>query len=291
MIIVNLKGGLGNQMFQYALGKRLALQNSNELKLHIEGLARANEIGNIYRPFSLEKFNIEKNICTDEETRRLKYPYGIFSKGWRYFSTKLLRRANVLFDPNILTWRGDIFLDGYWQSPKYFADIRDTLCQEFTLKEESETVQQYRQRIRETDSVAIHVRRGDYVSSPTVLRRFGVCSLPYYQNAIQYVLTNVSTSVSTPHFFIFSDDIDWVKANLNISDTAVFISSPELSDADELYLMSQAKHNIIANSSFSWWAAWLNQNPAKIVVAPTPWFDRAKYDASLIPSTWITLQK
>jgi len=288
MIIINLKGGLGNQMFQYALGRHLSLRNNATLKLETEGLARANAVGDIYRPFSLEKFNIVKDVATPEEVRTLKYPYGIVSKGLRFFKLRVLGQSNTVFNPAALTYTGDIFLDGYWQSPLYFDAIRETLLKELVLTAGfSATGQEYAKHMQTSDSVSLHVRRGDYVKSPTVQKEFGICTKEYYRAAIEAV----SKRTINPTYFVFSDDIAWVKEHLPIGDNVVFVSGTELTDAEELALMSQCKHNIIANSTFSWWGAWLNQNPDKLVVAPTPWFDNNPYDASLIPDTWTQLPK
>lgn len=288
MIIVNLKGGLGNQMFQYALGRNLAKKNNDQLKLYTGGLTRANEVGDIYRPFSLEKFNIQKDISSKEETRKLKYPYGILSKLWRFISLQVLKINKTIWNPKVMDKTGDIFLDGYWQSPRYFSEIRPTLLKEFSLKNPLSTSgQKYLSDIQNTESVAVHIRRGDYANNPQVLREFGVCSPNYYEKAV----AKIQEAHANAQFFIFSDDIDWVKNNLKISASVTYVEDPSLSDADELYLMSQAKHNIIANSSFSWWSAWLNDNDQKIVVAPDPWFEKTIYDKDLIPASWIKIKK
>jgi len=288
MIIVNLKGGIGNQMFQYAFGRKLALKNDDVLKLETAGLARANDVGDIYRPFSLDAFAIEKNIATPEEVRQIKYPYGIVSKAARWVNFKILKNTHTLFEPEALNWTGDLFLDGYWQSPLYFDDIRETLLQEFQLLTPlSAPVLKYKSQMETVPSVSLHVRRGDYASNPQVHREFGVCEASYYQAAI----TRVVEVVKNPVFLIFSDDIAWVKEHLALPPSAVFVEDPELSDVEELALMSMCKHNIIANSTFSWWGAWLNQNPDKIVIAPTPWFDSIPYDKNLTSESWILLPK
>jgi len=288
MIIVNIKGGLGNQMFQYALGKHLTLKNNDELKLDTESIIRANEIGNIYRPFALSDLNIKKEIATTEEIKSLKYPYGILSKVWRQFSFKILRRFNVLFNPSVLNGTGNIYLDGYWQSPNYFRDIRDVLLEEFTLTAALSTeAASYANTISEKVAVSLHVRRGDYVTNPRVLKEYGVCSIEYYKRAIEHI----ESSVDSPTYFVFSDDIEWVEENLPLAGNTVFVKGKDVTDTEELTLMSKCQHNIIANSSYSWWGAWLNQNQNKIVVAPTPWFEREPYDKDLIPNSWIQLQK
>lgn len=287
MIVVNLKGGIGNQMFQYALGRHLALKNATELKLDIAGLDRANAVGDIYRPFALQAFNIKATVATPGEVRKLKYPYGIISKGWRYLTFKLSRDKNILFRPEVLGYTDNIYLDGYWQSPLYFAEIRETLLTELTLKAESEGFQNFAELIKASCAVAIHIRRGDYAKNPLVAKEFGPCSLNYYEHA----LAKINATVASPTYFVFSDDLPWVKENLSLPASSVFVDDKTLRDVDELILMSLCRHNIIANSSFSWWSAWLNQNPSKIVIAPTPWFDKITVDKDLILPEWTQIPK
>lgn len=288
MIIVNLKGGIGNQMFQYAFGRKLALQNNDVLKLETAGLAKANDVGDIYRPFSLDAFTIEKNIASSEDVARVKYPYGIISKGLRWVHARVLKKTNTLFNPRAFTLSGDVFLDGYWQSPKYFEDIRDTLLSEFRLQSPlSPAVTAFKDQIENSTSVSIHVRRGDYVKNPRVQKEFGICESSYYQSAIEHI----KRTVEQPTFFVFSDDIAWVKENLPLPVSTVFVQDPTLRDVEELALMTMCTHNIIANSTFSWWGSWLNAHEDKIVIAPTPWFESQPFDAHLIPDTWIQLPK
>ncbi len=288
MIIVNLKGGTGNQLFQYALGRKLALKNNDVIKLDVTGLARANMVGDIYRPFALDSLNVVKTIATPEEIKRLKYPYGIFSKAWRFLRFKLSRDKNTLFNPQVLGFVGDIYLDGYWQSPLYFADIRDTLLKEFTLaKPLSKAGATFAELIKNSQAVALHVRRGDYIKNPQVQKEFGPCTLSYYEAA----MAEIEKTVPSPTYFVFSDDLPWVKENLPVGDSAVFVKGEGMTDVEDLILMSMCQHNIIANSSFSWWSAWLNQNPSKVVIAPTPWFESQPYDKDLIPTDWIQLPK
>jgi len=288
MIITNLKGGTGNQMFQYALGRHLAFKNNDTLKLDVTNLSIASEVGNIYRPFALEAFNVKKEIATSEETQNIKYPYGILSKIWIWFSFKILKKFNVLFNPSILNLKGDIYLDGYWQSPKYFEKIREVLLEEFTLNSAlSFDASNLEKTISETIAVSLHVRRGDYVKNPQVLKEFGICSIDYYKRAIKHI----EDSVDSPTYFVFSDDLAWVKKNLPVGEKVVYIQGENITDTEELTLMSKCKHNIIANSTFSWWGAWLNQNSNKIVVAPTPWFETQPYDKDLILKSWIQKKK
>ncbi len=287
MIITNLKGGLGNQMFQYALGRKISLENKCELKLDICGLETANKVGDIYRSFDLDAFNI-KNVCaTLNEINNLKYPFGLFSKIVRKFRFKILRQTYTGWEPNILNKTGNMYLDGFWQSPKYFNDIREVILKDFSLKLPiSASMQLWTNKIQETNSVSIHVRRGDYVSNPRVQNEFGTCSENYYKAAISHLKQNYEDL----RFFVFSDDIEWVQRNLELPANTTLVSDKVLTAPEELTLMSKCSHNIIANSSFSWWGAWLNTNPNKVAIAPTPWFNMKDHIyKDLIPNTWIAL--
>ncbi|MBY0309601.1 alpha-1,2-fucosyltransferase [Patescibacteria group bacterium] len=288
MIILNLKGGTGNQLFQYAFAKHLAVKNIDTIKLEVDGLARANEIGDIYRPLSLSHFSCDYTVATAIEVQRLKYPFGIISKAWRYFKAKVLRQYYLVYDPRALNWKGDLFIDGYFQSPRYFEAIRDVLLKDFVLKKPfSIPAAHFRDHIKASIAVSLHIRRADYAQNPRVRSEYGLCTIGYYKRA----MAHIEATCPSPTYFVFSDDIPWVKANLPMGENVVFVHDPLLSDVEELMLMSLCQHNIIANSSFSWWGAWLNQNPDKIVVAPTPWFDHATYDKDLLPKTWVQLPK
>ena len=289
MIIVNLKGGLGNQMFQYALGRHLALKNKDILKLNTQNLTTAKEQGNIYRPFDLESFCIYKEIAEVSEIEKVQYPYGTFSKINSLIRRKVFKRYNIIFDKKFLNLSGNIYLDGYWQSPNYFDSIRKTLLEDFKLNDGlSASGKIIEDSIKSTNSVSLHVRRGDYVQNSRVLDEYGICSVSYYERA----LSEIAKLYSDYTVYVFSDDIEWVKNNLQFKNSSVvFIKDESITSAQELYLMSKCKHNIIANSTFSWWGAWLNNNPDKIVIAPTPWFDKVIYDKNLIPSSWKQIPK
>ena len=255
--------------------------------MDVTGLDQANKVGNTYRAFDLYSFNITAPIANEDEVRKLKYPHGWLSKIWRDFLFKVLRKRNLVFNPKVLTLPDNTYLDGYWQSPKFFEEIREILIKDLTLANPSSSAEILQTKIQQTNSVAIHVRRGDYIKNPIVLKEFGICSDQYYTKAVKHILKNVDDSL----FFVFSDDINWVKENIALPNSTVYIDDPNLTDVEELILMSKCKHNIIANSSFSWWGAWLNTNANKIAIAPTPWFDLAPYDKDLIPISWIKIQK
>ena len=288
MIIIGLKGGIGNQLFQYAFGRHLALRNHSELQFDTEGLRRANEIGNIYRDFALPAFNIPIVEASRAGVLRLKYPYGPLSKAWRLFRGKVLNEYHIKYHERLLAIRGEYYGDGYYQSPRYFDAIRPTLLTDLTLKNPlSPGAAEIAKRISGTTTASLHVRRGDYATNPRVIYEYGTCAPTYYTRAIEY-LESRHPDIT---YVVFSDDIAWVKAHLPVGARAIYVDDPTISDVESLMLMSQCTHNIVANSSFSWWGAWLNQHLEKIVVSPTPWFEHQPTDPHLIPEDWIRIPK
>lgn len=291
MIIVRLIGGLGNQLFQYAVGRNLADRHKTKLKIDISGF----ETYKLHK-YSLAPFNIREDIATAEEISQLTSANQGNSNG---FFTKLFRRPagspashirekHVHFDPEILNLPDNVYLDGYWQSEKYFSDIEKDIRREFTVKDpQKDKDRETADIIASCEAVSLHIRRGDYVSNATTNQIFGTCGLDYYHSSIGIIAQNVPN----PHFFIFSDDPEWARNNLKLDYPTTLV---EHNNADrnfeDLRLMSQCNHNIIANSSFAWWGAWLNNNPDKIVIAPAKWFQTAKYDPKdIIPPQWIKL--
>lgn len=287
MIIVRLEGGLGNQLFQYAAGRTVALNSNHDLLLDILGFET-----DTLRGYCLQHFNISQSFATENQVARLTSSKGL-KKYVRYVKKKFplcqgswVIEKDFRFNPDILNLRGDIYLDGYWQSYKYFENIKDVLKKdlEITTPADGKNIEMATQ-IKNSLSVSVHIRRGDYVSNPQVNSRHGLCSLEYYKAAIQRIVN----AVGTPQFFVFSDDPVWARANLNLNYPVTFCDHNNSSDRhyEDLRLMSLCKHNILANSSFSWWAAWLNANPEKIVFAPERWFAASGVDTSnLIPGNW-----
>lgn len=291
MIIVNVIGGLGNQMFQYAFGYAVSQKRNEVLKLDINNFETYD-----LRSYELGLFHINAILASKEEVKVLKYKYeNIFEKIVRKIgrkaipvSEKYYKESCFNFDKNVFNIKGDVYFEGYWQSEKYFKEYREDLLKQFTLTEEIHLQsQQYEQKIKNTESVSLHIRRGDYVTNTHTNSVHGTCTLDYYKNAI----LKIKQKIKNAHFFIFSDDLAWAKVNLDFIDNLTFIELAEdIPDHEEMHLMSCCKHNIIANSSFSWWGAWLNQNPDKIVIAPNRWFkDSSINTQDLIPETWIRL--
>ncbi len=300
MIIVNLKGGLGNQMFQYACGRALSLRaqargEDATLKLDATGFDRLSDAETV-RAFELDAFNIEAGHATPEEIRKAKYPLGPLSKALRLFNAKVLRKFYINFTPSVLGWSGDVYLDGFWQTEKYFVDVVEDIRNDFTLaKPPGAAARKWFAVIgADPNSVSLHVRRGDYVSNAATGAHHGTCDKGYYERAIFDVAEKMDDrargkgALAIPSIYVFSDDIAWAKKNLSFPCPVAFVSSPDLTNAEEMALMSACRHHIIANSTFSWWGAWLGDAPDKIVIAPKIWANKHNDDwyADIIPPTW-----
>lgn len=285
MIIINLKGGLGNQLFQYSCARSIAIRNKDILKLDTTGYSQHNGIDTI-RHYALSPFNIKEEFATPEEIKKLKYPYGIISKGIRLFKSKILRQFNIGYNNKILKKRKSFYLDGFFNTEKYFYDNRNVILDDLKLRSGlGVTAKKILDNIsKSANSVSLHIRRGDYVNDRITNRFHGTCSIDYYKKAIDFLINKIGNDIT---IFIFSDDIAWAKENVIFPYPLIFVSSPEIPDYEELILMSKCKHNIIANSSFSWWGAWLNENDGKIVIAPKRWTVRDdKNYRDIIPDSW-----
>lgn len=279
MIIIQLAGGLANQLFQYAFGRALALKNSDQLKLDTTGYTPSN-----FRQYKLDAYNIKAEIATAEEIKKLKLPYGLLSRFFRGFKYTILGVQNIDYDPKLLEKKGNQYLTGFFQSEEYFKKIRDVILNDLNLnKPLSEKAKQYLTQIKQTTTASLHVRRTDYVTNIKANEHHGTCSLEYYEKAIKLL----SDKFSNITFFIFSDDINWCKENLKINFPVVYVE--DLNEHEDLYLMSQCQHNIIANSSFSWWGAWLNNNADKVIIAPEKWANVKNIHKDIVPKDWIKI--
>ena len=258
MIISQIKDGIGNQLFRYAAGRRLAHKLGTEFKIDI-----SDYIIRKFRSFVLDQFNITAEFAATEEIQRLK----AFHKGTDYGR----EQQPWKFMPEVLDWQDDLYLVGAWEDERYFADIADIIRREFTFKNQlGATARLWHEKISAAQcSVSIHVRHSDFVFIPSTRRQSaGYAILPpkyYYEciNRLKREYPNITV-------FVFSDDIDWCRENLRFDAPTEFVSGDGLTDVEELRLMSTCQHNVIANSTFSWWAAWLNHNPHKKVFMPIP---------------------
>lgn len=291
MVIVKLIGGLGNQLFQYALGKHLALLNHTELKLDITGFDEYK-----LHTYSLGHFNIAENFATEKEIRGFKKYQRKPGRWWFLYNRlianehKYVQERQFHFDPKVLEVRGDVYLDGYWQTEKYFKDIKDIILKEVSMKSPLQGKDATVARdIESTNSIMMHIRRGDYVTNPQANIVHGTCSLDYYRKAI----ATIAEKIGTPHIFIFSDDHEWVKNNMVFEYPTTYVDHNKADrNYEDLRLMSLCKHHIIANSTFSWWGAWLSTSPNKIVIGPSKWFNTKKSNTDtkdILPANWISI--
>lgn len=292
MIIVKLIGGLGNQMFQYACGKVLAMKNKTKLKLDTrELLDRSNNIFT-HRNYELGIFSINDEIASDYDLKKFETEKSVSTKilsriSFRYRFNSI-KEQGFYFHDNIFNEKSNLYLNGYWQSEKYFKNYENEVRNFFTFKEAiSVENEKIRKQIGGVSSVSIHVRRGDYLTKQSAKELHGVCSSDYYNAAIELI----GSKENSPFFFIFSDEPEWVEKNFKINFPSLIISNNTGEKSfEDLRLMSECKHNIIANSSFSWWGAWLNKNKEKTVIAPRKWFLDSSIDTKdLIPDEWMRL--
>lgn len=285
MIVVRLKGGLGNQLFQYAAGRALATRLNAPLKFdNITSLSSGKARG-----LELDKFEVNVELATKAEVKKfIPFP-GLYyhkPKAISLLGKNIFHEKHFEFDDDFNLLRDPVYLDGYWQSPKYFESIASTILSEYKIKGNYLTnVKSKAVELQNSDTISVHIRRGDFLN-PKANAYHGTLPLEYYKRAIN--ILREKTANSTLCFF--SDDIEWVKEQFKELDNIDFISSHTKSAIEDFFLMSSCRHNIIANSSFSWWAAWLNRNPGKIVIAPTNWFAVSSiktYD--LFPPNWLRI--
>lgn len=290
MITLILSGGLGNQMFEYAAGRALSIRHKSDLHIDLYILKKKTKATT--RNYELTVFNIETPI-------KKSFLNKIAVKGFGFLKSSSLGRTflnNIgifrdekaqYYDSRFDDLSENTTLFGYFQNENYFKGISKQLRIDFTfkapLKGQNDEI---RSVIEQNTSVSIHIRRGDYSNSNSNLP---ILDISYYKKAIEHV----ASQVSNPYFFIFSDGIDWVKENLDLSEfNHQFIDwNKNENSYIDMQLMSICKHNIIANSSFSWWGAWLNNNPNKLVIAPNKWYkgDNGKYPDGFLPKEWIAL--
>ncbi|MCR4313209.1 MAG: alpha-1,2-fucosyltransferase [Candidatus Roizmanbacteria bacterium] len=291
MIIVKLQGGLGNQMFQYAVGRHLSYINSDVLKLDVTSFKDDSK-----RNYSLDCFGFLQDFATKKEIGWFKKYQRKPGKLWFLYNrlfedkTKYIQERQFHFDSHILKLKPPVYLDGYWNTEKYFRDIRDIILKDFQIKNPlSGKNKEVSEKITHVNSVSIHVRRGDYANDPKTNIVHGTLGNEYYNQAFSLIKNNVKN----PQLFIFSDDIEWVRKNILLPFPATYVDwNNDKTAFEDLRLMSLCKHHIIANSSFSWWGAWLSENPNKIVIGPSKWFNTKKSSTDtidVIPDSWIKI--
>ena len=289
MIVSHILGGIGNQMFQYATGRALSQASDQHFSVDLKDFSNYR----LHNGYELNRvFNVNVEYADEQVVKdMLKWrSNNLAMKVLRRSQFECLRGDAFVVEPFFNYWAGlkkrtgDSYLFGYWQSELYFKLFENIIRQDFSfrhpLKGENSTLAE---AIKNTQSISIHVRRGDYINDAKSGAVMEVCSLDYYRKAINYI----AERVNSPVFYIFSDDIKWVKQALEIKFPCTFVGHNIGQESyRDMQLMSLCQHNIMANSSFSWWGAWLNSNEDKLIVAPKNWFRNGTDDKDLIPEKW-----
>lgn len=292
LIITRLFGGLGNQMFQYASGRRMALENNVQLKLDLSWFRSQTK-----RTYRLNQFQISTEIATEDEIYYYKKNRWLLSL-LKTFQQPQLKYPQWLgqiieyhgsdFFPQVLQPTKRAYLDGYWQSERYFSSIAPVIRQEFQLAQPfSDENKSWVEKVNQPSAVSVHIRRQDYVFNAQINSKYYVCDPEYYKQAAVYL----SQQIPNAYFIIFSDDLSWARQNMDFLSPASFVNAVgPRKDEEELMLMSLCHHHIIANSTFSWWGAWLGEAKDSSVIVPGRWFKEWPFPKNLIPNRWIIIE-
>ena len=299
MEVIIISGGLGNQMFQYAfyLAKKQHNQNSSKIVINDFSARRSHngyELDQLFGIQATSGFFLQNTI-------RIIRKLLIFreKKGLRILCNILLWitkiKVNIITEQNPWVFNSESFSlqkgfclhFGLWQTEKYFLPIRDKILSAFSFDQTkvSQKTSEVLALIKNNNSISIHIRRGDYLWKENQKKYENICTPNYYSAA----MSKIENQIESPVFFVFSDDVNWVKENMQIPNSVYIDWNSNEDSWQDMFLMSQCKHNIIANSTFSWCGAWLNQSPQKIVIAPSH-FLNAIQTPDLIPDQWITIE-
>lgn len=291
MIITKLMGGHSNQLFQYAVGRRLAIKHDTILKLDLSWFDGPFPPGTTPRHYELGAYPINAEFATHKDLENIVSKPSFWSNLSKRSHNKIykIQEGGPKVNRSAINASDNVYLEGYWQNEAYFNDIRNVLLNEFEpVKPMTKKNQKYLELIQSCEAVSLHVRREDYVNNPVAHAFHGLKDNEYYKEAIRVLKQQLGGKQFK--VFVFSKEIDWCKKNLDVGEPLAFIEGNK-DGSDDMRLMKHCKHNILANSSFSWWGAWLNQNLHKIVIAPKIWFldEQADKEADIIPREWIKL--
>lgn len=299
MIIVRLMGGLGNQMFQYAAAKAVAIRNNTILKIDTTLLEenKKNPHGIVtHRELDLDIFNLRLIHASQREVEYFngkKYasiPGKLFNKALFLFRKRnLIIESGKTFEARLLKLPDNKCLVGSWQSEKYFKDVADEIHQAFKFRRPVlDASKAILDNINDCDSICVNVRRGDYVTSPIYSKTLGAFGVEYYHAGLDYF----TDKLNNPRVFVFSDDLNWCRENLRVKFPVEYIGHEHAGErfGNYLQLMKQCRHFVIPNSSFGWWGAWLSEYSQKKIIAPLRWFiDRSIDSRDLVPEDWLRI--
>jgi hypothetical protein len=287
-VIVRIEGGLGNQLFQYAAARSLADRLGCGLLLDIRGIAENGD-----RPYQLDLYSIRAEVADGKLLESLP--------AWRSSRISRLRQSlssllpsmvqspvfwprSFAYDNRLERLKHPVYMVGYWQTERYFAWNRGRILDDLTLRAGLTTDAGWLEKIKGSNSVCLHVRRGDYVNNPLAAKQHGTCNVAYYRRAVEMLVRQCPEI----EVFIFSDEPQWAADNIRLSvpTHVVDTNSSECGFLD-IELMRQCRHHVLANSSFSWWGAWLCANAEQLVYAPNRWFATPDIDTrDIIPTHW-----
>ena len=278
MVITQLFGGLGNQMFQYAIAKSLSIYKNVPVKIDHINLAL------IRQEYALDIFDADFTLLKNGELHQLQ----ILIEKNKLLLVQEAKNKEFQYDTTIFDLPyNSIYLAGYWQNEKYFSNIVDTIKKDFSFKKNTNKNHQLLlEEIESCNSVAVHIRRGDYAQNATINKIFGLCSLEYYRKTAEFIAAKVPKAKF--FVFVFDQNFEWIKNYFYFPYQFTIVDINESKNYKyDLQLMSACKHQIIANSTFGWWAAWLNPNRQKIICAPQKWMQTDdKNTSDLIPENW-----
>lgn len=290
MIIVKMWEGLGNQLFQYAFARALQIRTGQKVFIDTNNADRGRKERYIKRCYELDNLRITLSSCTKQPLKGLCLLYNTevgqqLSKTDFIFKVpgmKYYEEDTVAYKEELLLVDENVYFKGWFQNELYFSEYEEVLRREFIPKKKIRISLEIRQILEQMETVSVHIRRGDYKRNRCML------PLAYYEQAIDLM----KHQLNSPYFIIFSDEPEWVKSNLKLNGGYKIICKNDgFKDYEEMLLMSRCKHNIIANSTFSWWAAWLNQNKNKIVIGPQIWFPEFTKNRgiNIMPDAWLKL--
>lgn len=282
MIAIKLQGGLGNQMFQYAAGLSAAHNLKTNLKIDLSWFVNLNEV-DTPRFYELDNFSLKQDFISSNQYYFVNEPIKKRLLSIGKIRLNSYKEPHFEYDKNFRKIKNNTYIEGYFQTEEYFKNIRPVILDNFSIKKEPTVKSKEIINLAyKNESVSLHVRRGDYLTNQNAAKFHGIMGEEYYKKAILIM----NKKIKNPKYFIFSDEIDWVKKNFNLPKGSIFVTHNK-SGIEDMRIMIECKHNIIANSSFSWWGAWLGKNNDKQVIAPKRWFLDDNVDTSdIIPSRW-----